>query len=330
MSGPLVYIIVLNWNGLEHLEKCLGSVTAQTYRNVKALMVDNGSTDGSIEYACREFPDVELIANETNLGFCKGNNLGMEKAMADGADYIALLNNDTEVSPGWVEALVDCAETDPNIGAVASKMMMFDRRTVINSTGLLLSRLGFGWDRAIGEEDGPEWHESSDVIGACGGAFFVRTEVLRNVGLLPDFDIYLEDADLSLRITGAGHRIVYEPRAVVYHKFSATMGSGKNFRRKRYLAERNRLRLLLRNYPAGLLASNLLRLAILEARLILGGFLRREAWMALAELKALGAALMYLPHALAHRCRLRSMGIDNRKFAPLITTDADYPREPED
>jgi len=182
VNDPVVFVVVVNWNGRKHLETCLGSLDRQSYTCRRVLLVDNGSTDGSVAFVRDRFPEVEIIANERNLGFCRANNQGLRRAVAAGAPYAVLLNNDTETDPGWLEALVRAADRLPQAGALASKMLMFDRRDIVNSTGLCCSAIGCAWDRGFGQPDGPVWNEPATVIGASGGAFFVRTAALDRVG----------------------------------------------------------------------------------------------------------------------------------------------------
>ncbi len=247
---PSVWVIIVSWNGREHLPVCLESLKNLNYSNYEALVVDNGSTDGSNEYIREKHPWVKLQVLPENVGFCRGNNAGMERALKAGAEYVVLLNNDTEVHPDWLTHLTRAAEQDKSIGACSSRMLMFYTRNIINSTGVEMTWYGNGWDRNLGRQDRLEYRKRDIVTGVCGGAFFVRSEALRQAGLLPDdFDIYLEDMDLCLRLWDRGYKIIYVPEAIVYHKFSATMGEGANRLRKEFLNLRNRFWILLRNYP---------------------------------------------------------------------------------
>lgn len=305
MNPPLVYVIIINWNGLEHLDACLSSLFATTWQNVHFLLVDNGSSDGSVSFVQERFPEesrLEILALDTNRGWSGGNNDGMERALEAGADYILLLNNDTWTDPLALEALVDAMAAHPEVGALAPRMLLFDQPDLINSVGLILSEVGAAWDRGIGRFDSPQWHEPVPVIGACGGALFLRASTLEKAGLLPeDFEIYFDDLDLCLRIQAAGYQIQTCPTAVVHHKFSATMGTGRRARRKYYLNTRNRFRVLLRHRAARELLSTFPRIAVGEARAIGRGLLSGEAWRVFAHLRAWIAALAYVPAAWRYR-----------------------------
>lgn len=248
MREPLVYIIILNWNGKEHLKDCLPSVATTNYPNFKTVVVDNGSTDGSQEFVKRYFQNIELLENGKNLGFAEGNNVGVRYALNQGADYIALLNNDTEVDQNWISELVKVAESDPNIGACATKMLMFYARTVINGVGNSMALFGGAWDRGLGEKDVGQYGNIEEVFGACAGGMMVKREVVEEVGLFDKkYFIYFEDIDWAWRIRLFGYNIVYVPSAIVYHKFGASTGGPQSVRRL-YLAHRNKMRNILKNY----------------------------------------------------------------------------------
>jgi len=143
-----VSVIILNWNGKHHLERCLSSVLEQTYSNFEVILVDNGSTDGSVEFVRGRFPEVRIIWNEENLGFAAGNNAAI---IATRGDYVATLNNDTQVDPHWLSELVNAAETTPKVGMCASKMLFLHQPDMINSTRISVDKAGIAWDRRGGE-----------------------------------------------------------------------------------------------------------------------------------------------------------------------------------
>ena len=262
---PLVHAVVLNWDGMEHLPVCLDSLRRQTYPNLRVVMVDNGSADGSREYARAHFPGIEIIANGRNLGFARANNRGLARAAECGAKYALLLNNDTECAPDCVAELVAAAEADRRIAACAPKILLFDARDVINGVGTDVSLFGYGWDRGQGEKDEGQYDAPCEVFGMSGGAMLVRLGVIAELGAFdPACFIYFEDIDLAWRIRYRGYSVVAVPRAVVYHKYSATMGKVKL--RKEFLLERNRIRGVLKNFQWGTLLTLLPRMAAADAR----------------------------------------------------------------
>lgn len=307
MNAPLVHVLVINWNGLPHLRECLDTLLASAYDNVRFVLIDNASTDGSVQFVRENYGNdsrVELLELPRNLGWAGGNNEGMRRALDAGADYIFLLNNDTATAPDAIGLLVAAAEADPKLGAVAPKMLLYDNPALINSLGLECSQIASSWDFHIGRIDRPEYDTPRDVIGVCGGAAFYRAEALRRVGLLPDdFEIYLDDLDICLRMWDAGYEIRNCPEAVVRHKFSATMGEGRRARRKYYLNTRNRARVILRNYPLSRIIQTIPALIHGECRAIGRAMIEHEWWRVVAHLESYASALGYLPKALMHRRR---------------------------
>ncbi|GAG80436.1 unnamed protein product, partial [marine sediment metagenome] len=202
MEKPLVYVLVINWNGKEHLDECFGSLLAGSYPNARFVLIDNASTDGSAEFVQECYghdPRVEIIATESNLGWSRGNNVGLEHAIGAGAKYVFLLNNDTVTARDAITMLVETAKAHQELGALAPKMLLYDTPDLLNSVGIDCSIIGCSWDRGLGRLDGPAWNEPQPVIGVCGGACFLCVDALRKTGLLPtDFDIYLDDLDLCL------------------------------------------------------------------------------------------------------------------------------------
>lgn len=323
MKLPLVYVLVINWNGMLHLQACFDSLIASSYSNARFLLIDNASTDGSVPFVRSTYgndPRVEILECPGNLGWAGGNNAGIEKALENEADYVFLLNNDTATAPDAIERLVAAAVANPEVGGLAPKMLMFDQPRLLNSVGLECSLIGASWDLGIGRLDAPRWSEVKPIIGICGGAAFYRVEALRKTGLLPeDFEIYLDDLDLSLRIWGAGYEIHTCPGACVRHKYSATMGVGKRARRKYYLNTRNRFRILVLNFPLVHLPWVIPVHKLGELRAVARAVLDGELWRAWAHVKSWGAALVYLPRALGRRWGRRAF--DPGRFWPLVRRD---------
>lgn len=325
MPQPLVYVLVINWNGKEHLEACFDSLLAQTYTNARFVLVDNASNDGSVAFVREHYGSdsrVEVFECGANLGWSGGNNVGIERSLAAGADYIFLLNNDTASAPDAIERLVAFAEANPKVGAVAPKMLLFDQPWLLNSLGIACTIVGSAWDEGIGRVDGPRWSDPTRVLGVCGGAMFLRADALRKAGLLPqEFEIYLDDLDLCLRIWDTGYECWSCPGATVRHKFSATMGEGARARRKYYLNTRNRLRLILRNFPAGTLANVFAHYTVSEIRSVVRAVLRGEVWKAGAHVRSWFAAIRYVFVALQQRRMMRARGYTIGSFWGLVRKD---------
>ncbi len=222
MLQPFFSVIVLNWNGAQFLRDCLGSLRGQTFQDFETILVDNGSSDGSIALASSEFPEVQVIALKANLGFCSGNNKGIRAAKGD---FIMLLNNDTFVDCDMLSELhesIQASTTD--VGSWATRMLRMDRHELVDNCGCGYSAFGTGF--GIGAGDHKSRHESAkDVFCPSGGAGCYRRSVLDEVGFLDDdFFFNNEDVDLGFRIQLAGYTCRYVPSAIVYHYGSATGG----------------------------------------------------------------------------------------------------------
>lgn len=320
MSSPAVHVLVINWNGLEHLEACFDSLLANSYPNARFVLVDNASTDGSVEFVESRYGHdvrVRVLRCPANLGWSGGNNAGIRAALTENPEYLLLLNNDTAVAPDLLETLVAAAERNPAVGALAPKLLLYHTPTLINSVGLYCSPIAASWDIGIGRLDGARWNTPQRVIGVCGAGMLLRTAVLEKTGLLPEeFDIYLDDLDLCLRIWNAGFEIWSCPAAVIRHKFSATWGVGPRARHKYYLNTRNRLWVILRQFPLSRLPETAAWFLVGEVRAVGRAVLSREFWRVGAHVRAWGAGLAYVPRAWAER-RRHATGAGAR-FWPLI------------
>ena len=245
-----ISLIILNWNGLADLAGCLGSVASQTRAPDEVWVVDNGSADGSVEWIRREYPDVHLIENSENEGFCRGNNQAIAESTGD---WVVLLNNDAEIRPDFIAVLSEAAQTVPTcVGMLATRIYMFDRRDVFDSAGLLVYPDGVCRSRGWLEIDQGQYDVSADVIGPNGCAAAYRRSMLDETGCFDEsFFAYLEDLDLAMRAQSAGWTCRYVPEAVAYHKKSISSGYHSAF--KAHLVERNRIWVALKTFPLRLL-----------------------------------------------------------------------------
>lgn len=244
---PLASVIIPNWNGKAHLETCLNALRKQRFQDFEAILVDNGSDDGSQDYVREEFPEVRLLDLGQNLGFTGACNAGY--AAAEG-DYIVLLNNDTEADPGWLQAIADAFERHPQAGSIASRIMLFDRRDHFHSAGDYYRVDGIPGNRGVWQKDVGQYDNEEPVFSACGAAAAYRRTMLEEIGFLDD-DFYFscEDVDMGWRAHLSGWQVIYVPQAVIYHKLKATGGSVTGS----YYDGRNFLYLIWKNYPGSLL-----------------------------------------------------------------------------
>ncbi len=244
-EGEHVSVIIVNWNGLRYLERCLSSVLRQTYDDYDVLLVDNGSQDGSVAFVRERFPEVRILANPKNVGFAAGNNIGIA---ATQGTYIATLNTDTEAEPGWLAALVAGMSAASRVGMCASKMLFDSVRERINSTGIAIDCAGIAWDRDGGRADREAGCEAGEVFGPCAGAALYRRKMLEQIGGFDEDFFYLyEDVDLAWRARLAGWRCWYCPEARVYHVHAGAGTEGTPL--KSYLLARNRIWTIIVNYP---------------------------------------------------------------------------------
>ncbi len=245
----LLTVIIPNWNGEKFLNTCLGSLRRQSTLDFETVVVDNGSTDGSVELVRRDFPEVRLVPLRENRGFSTAVNVGLRSS---NAEYAALLNPDTEADPGWLEALLDAARRHPEAGLFASKLVDFHDRRVLDGAGDALRRSGLPYRLGHGELDRGQFDSETFVFGACAAAALYRRALFEEIGSFDeDFFAYCEDGDISFRSQLAGYRCLYVPEAVVYHVGSASTG-GKRSPTATRLGTQNGLNLMIKNLPASL------------------------------------------------------------------------------
>jgi GT2 family glycosyltransferase len=244
--SPRVTVVVPNWNGEAFLPLCLGSLRAQSFDDFETVVVDNGSTDGSLSLLEHDFPDARVVSLPENRGFAAGANAGIK---CSETAFVALLNNDTEVDPRWLESLVRAAEEHPEAGLFATKLVDFHDRRFLDGAGDALRLSGLPYRLGHGERDRGQFDAPRYVFSACAAAALYRRGMLDEVGLFDeDFGSYCEDGDLSFRARLAGYECFYVPEAVVYHMGSASTGGKRSVTATR-LGTRNSLSLLAKNLP---------------------------------------------------------------------------------
>jgi len=268
-TPPLVYVILLNWNGWEDTRECLDSCLKISYPNYRILVVDNGSTDGSGDMIRERYGSIELIQTGSNLGFTGGNNIGMRHALNKGADYVLLLNNDTIVDPAFVTELVAAMETDKMVGIACSKIYFYDHPDVFWYAGASFHPwLGWGRHRGYGQRDTGQFDRVEQTVRPTGCALMASRELCSAVGLLrEEFFIYCEDTDWGMRTRNAGYKVLYVPGSRLWHKVSRVMGrmSGAS----QYYSARNILACIDTNAPLPAVLRHV-RYAIVLANLLLG------------------------------------------------------------
>jgi GT2 family glycosyltransferase len=240
-------VIIPNWNGVKFLPACLNSLRAQTYRHVEVLVVDNASSDESVSLIQRDYPEVRLIALTENRGFTGAVNAGIAQAKGS---LVALLNQDAEADPRWLEEMAYAADAHPEAGAIACKIMLFDQRDRFHSAGDNYRLDGIPINRGVWQKDEGQYDDKTEVFAACGGAAAYRRRVLDEVGWFDEsFFMYCDDIDLAWRQQLAGWHTVFAPRAIVFHYLSAS-GGGVT---ASYYTGRNTIYVIVKNVPGPLL-----------------------------------------------------------------------------
>jgi GT2 family glycosyltransferase len=247
---PLVSIVILNWNGLKYLKQFLPSVCATVYPNFNIIVGDNASTDGSVQFLKDNYPQIQIIINESNFGFAGGYNRVLEQIKSD---YFVLLNSDVEVDSNWIEPVIRLMEDDQKTAAAQPKIRAFNRKDHFEYAGAAGGFIdAFGYPFCRGrlfdtlEEDKNQYDQASEIFWASGAAFFVKRERwLEAGGLDEDFFAHMEEIDLCWRLKNLGYKIMYCPQSIVYHVGGGTLEAENPF--KTYLNFRNNLVLLQKN-----------------------------------------------------------------------------------
>lgn len=311
MNIPTFSILIVNYNGKQHLEECLGSVYGQSFKDFEVVMVDNASADGSVEWVKERFPEVKVVVSRTNLGFAGGNNLGLPHCSGR---WIFFLNNDTRIAPDALAELDAHAKSAPKTRVFACFLLNYKDPSKVDSAGDTIYTWGptFSWTGY----PAAKFTSPRQVTSACAGAAVYHRDVLDRIGGFDeDFFLNFEDVDLSLRARHAGENILFLPSVKVYHKGSASLG-GKKSRTSLFYSERNFLAMVLKNFPLPNLIRFLPALLFIKA-----GSLRTcvkygcaEAWF-----KANLEALRLLPGMLAKRRAIQETSVlGGREFARLL------------
>lgn len=237
---PFVYVLSLNWNGREYVKDFCDTILALDYPQYKVSVIDNASSDGSVEYLRQNYPAIDVIQNPTNLGYAAGYNVGIQKAYESGAEYFFILNNDTIIPRETLRNLVSVALTDNTIGFVSGKVYFNENRSMLQTAG----KRDKLWKATVvnvgqnvidrGQFDGQRDYDYLDDV-----FWLVKSKVYEKLGGYdPEFFLYWEETDWCARAKGQGFRLVYTPTAKVYHKISMSTGGGSN-PKKSYHIRRN-------------------------------------------------------------------------------------------
>jgi GT2 family glycosyltransferase len=279
-SAPTVAVVIVNWNGHRLLDSCLEAVAGQTVPADLVIAVDNGSTDGSVAHLRNAWPSVEVIELGRNLGVAAGNNAGIGRALAGGADQVLLLNNDATMRPDVIQQLRSALETGgPDVWAATPKIVYrSDPGTIWSAGGEMIWWKGLARDRGTDHPDRGQFDRSDLVAYANTCCLLLRAEAFARAGLMDEaYFMYFDDSDFCGRLLRAGGKIAYAPRAVVLHDVQASSkGAGQPVNHFMvYYTTRNRVRFIQRNVP-GVPMRVLAHLFTISSRLVrMGQALRR-------------------------------------------------------
>lgn len=301
MNEPFCSVLVLNYNGKQHLQGCLSSLEKQTYKNFETVLVDNASHDDSIDFVRQNFPHVKIVKNNKNLGSPGGFNSGAKFAQGE---YMLFLANDTEAEPNLVEEMMKTITMDPSIAVCSAKMLRFYERDIIDYAGGKIDIYGFPYFIGHDEEDIGQYDTVEDTFTTLT-CLLVKRQVFEEIGGLDDkFFINTDDLDLCWRVRLAGYRIVINPQAKLYHKAGATLGKWKRSR-QRYFSERNTMRMLLKNYSTFTLIKVLPRYFVLLMAEMLFYLALRKGSMALAIVKVVLWNIRHIKGTLSLRRKIQ-------------------------
>ncbi|MDP2586461.1 MAG: glycosyltransferase family 2 protein [Candidatus Komeilibacteria bacterium] len=317
-----VCIIIVNYNGQKYLPDLLGSIFSNQPNSVlqEVVLVDNASVDNSLNWLKQNYPQVTVLAQTENYGFAKGNNIGINWAMANGCDYVFLLNSDTLMEAGCLDKLVSAIEQDDKIAVIQPKILLWPLTDLINSLGNVIHYLGFGY--TYGHKTPTMNHQlgrSIYQVNYCSGAAcLIKLEALARTGLFnEEFFMYHEDLDLGWRFSLMGYKNMIEPRAVVYHKYEFSRSI-----QKYYYMERNRWLVMLQNYKLLTLLLILPALLMMEAGLvllsILGGWHQEKFRVYLYFLRVSSWKKLWLTRRQIQKQRVVSDRAAVKKFSGVI------------
>jgi GT2 family glycosyltransferase len=297
VTAPDVSVVIVTWNGRQHLDACLDAMAAQNGVRAETILVDNASTDGTVEYVRARYPAVRVVALPQNRGFAGGNNAGAAEARAP---LLAFLNNDTAADPGWLRALISGLDDANGFSLVTSRIVYMHDSRIIDSAGDGFLRSGGAFKRMHGRR-AEEAAQPLEVFGICGAACLMPAKVFAELGGFDeDFFASHEDVDLSYRARLRGYRVRYVPEAVVRHRGSATLG--RMSARAVFYGQRNLEWVYLKNSPAAVLARSVIGHLVYDAAAC-AYFV--GTGRGLTFLRAKAAALAGVPALLRKRARVQ-------------------------
>lgn len=297
LKKPLVSILIVNLNGLRFLKTCFDSLRECTYPNVEIILIDNASTDGSVEFVQKNYDEVKIIKNSENYMFARGNNEGIK---VTSGEYICLLNNDVEVDPGFIEPVVEMFEENSYVGVCQSKLLEIQNRNHLEYTGACGGYIDwFGYTFLRGrilnetEPDNGQYDESLPLFWGSGACLFLRKAALKDHEALDeDFQLHMEEIDLCWRLRLAGWAVYSVPKSIVWHHGGGTLSHDNPA--KIYYNFRNNIFMLVKNLSGVNLITRLPLRVFLDVVALIRSLIVLQIAMAMAILKAYGWLLLHV------------------------------------
>ena len=304
---PMVSVIILNYNGKQHLKECFESLQQINYKNYELIFVDNASTDGSTEFMINHFDGVKHVLLDQNYGFAEGNNIGAKAA--DG-EYIVFLNNDTAVDTNWLSELVNAAKMCSKDYIYTSKILFYDNPKLINTVGGKITPIGAGFDIGFMDKDGDAYNKMKYVGTPSGCSMFLKKSIyIQMGGFDKDYFAYFEDVDFGWRCWLSGYKVCFVPTSVVLHKFGSTGGKRNSPFRILY-GQKNRLGNMVKNFSVINLIIGFCASMVYDIVRVIGFILNNHFDLVYALIKGNDYFLKELPHTYQKRKYIQS----NRKL----------------
>lgn len=313
-SQPTVSVIIVSYNGRQYLGACLLSVVNQDFEDFEILLVDNASDDSSADFVRENFPSVEVVQNERNLGYAGANNIGIVRSKGE---YVVLLNQDTIVDKGWLAELVKTMESSRRIGIAQSRIQLMNEPHLLNTDGNIANLLGFGFPGNLGREYAGI-PVDRDISFPSGCSMIIRKDMLEKIGLLDElFFLYSEDLDIGLRARTQRYGIRLSSKSVVYHDYGFSLSSNKIF-----FLERNRLMTVLKNYEFETILRFSLAFIICELAVLI--HCSRSGLLA-SKLRSYHSFLQLLPTVLYERQKVQTRRtVSDRELMKYLSSDLIY------
>jgi GT2 family glycosyltransferase len=320
MSRSRLSAVVVTFNNRKDISACLDSLRRSTRPPDEILVVDNASADGTPDLVRRDFPDVAVLDYWDNPGFGEAHNRAFR--VLDGERYL-LLNPDAEIAPDGIDRLERAMDAEPGLGVAVPKVRLRREPGVLNSAGLCMNGIGYAWDRGYLEWDAGQYDQESPALAGSGCALLLSAAMVRAVGGFdPAYFLYYEDLDLCLRSWCAGYPVRYVPEAVALHRMKV---SGRPDLYNDYLDHRNRLRVMLKTFPPGLLVRALAHSARFDAASVWGAMRRGDRAQAARRLRAWLWNLTHFPDTFKRRLQARGGHGGDDTWTSWLTAGRSWP-----